>query len=77
MGKPIEWFANKAKNIIGAIALTKIRKSWNFAVLQRNILGKFQVREIGQNFFNLGQIRVQLRAAMSPLRKRWFHENTD
>lgn len=64
MGDQVEWFANKAKNLIGTIALTKVGRSWNFAVLRRNKLGNFQVCEIGQNFFNLGQTMVQFTYAM-------------
>ena len=65
MGEQVEWFANKTKSLIGTIALTKVGRSWNFAVLRRNKLGNFQVCEIGQNFFNLGQTMVQFRYAMA------------
>jgi hypothetical protein len=41
-----------------------VGRSWNFAVLRRNKLGNFQVCEIGQNFFNLGQTMVQFTYAM-------------
>ena len=64
MGEQVEWFANKAKNLIGTIALTKVGRSWNFAVLRQNKLGNFQVCDIGQNFFNLSQTMVQFRYAM-------------
>ena len=64
MGEQVEWFANQAKNLIGTIALTKVGRSWNFAVLRRNMLGNFQVCDIGQNFFNLRQTMVQFRYAM-------------
>jgi len=64
MGEQVEWFSNKAKNLIGTIALTKVGRSWNFAVLRRNKLGNFQVCDIGQNFFNLGQTMIQFRYAM-------------
>jgi len=64
MGEQVEWFANKAKNLIGTIALTKVGRSWNFAVLRRNKLGNFQVCDIGQNFFNLRQTMVQFTYAM-------------
>jgi len=64
MGAQVEWFASRAKNLIGTIALTKVGRSWNFAVLRRNKLGHFQVCDVGQNFFNLEQTMVQFRYAM-------------
>jgi hypothetical protein len=64
MGEQVEWFANKAKSLIGTIALTKVGRSWNFAVLRRNKQGNFQVCDIGQNFFNLRQTMVQFMYAM-------------
>ncbi len=65
MGEQVEWFANKAKNLIGTIALTKTGKSWNFVVLRRNKLGNFQICDSGKNFFNLRQTMVQFRYAMA------------
>ena len=64
MGEQVEWFANKARNLIGTIALTAMGRSWNFAILKRNRQGNFQVCDVGQNFFNLSQIMVQFRYAM-------------
>lgn len=68
-GVQVEWFANKAENIIGTIALTKVGRSWNYAILRRNKLGNFQVCDIGQNFFNLQQTMVQFAYAMVAARK--------
>ena len=53
MGRQIKWFTNKAKNLIGTITFVRVGRSWNYAVLRRNFLGKFQAREIGRNFLNL------------------------
>ena len=64
MGEQVEWFANRARNLIGTIALTAMGRSWNFAILKRNRQGNFQVCDVGQNFFNLSQIMVQFRYAM-------------
>ncbi|HUK81374.1 MAG TPA: hypothetical protein VLZ12_01960 [Verrucomicrobiae bacterium] len=64
MGEQVEWFANRARSLIGTIALTKVGRSWNFSVLRRNTLGNFQVCNIGQNFFSLSQTMVQFRYAM-------------
>jgi hypothetical protein len=65
MGEQVAWFADKARNFIGTIALTRVGRSWNFAVLRRNTLGGFEVCDIGQNFFNLAQTIVQFRYAMA------------
>ena len=73
MGKQIGWFANQAKNLIGVIALTKVGRSWNFAVLKRNKQGSFQVCDVGQNFFNLRQTMVQFKYAMVAA-KNWRQE---
>lgn len=64
MGEQVTWFANKTKNLIGTIALTKVGRSWNYAILRRNPLGSFQVCDVGQNFFNLNQAMVQFTYAM-------------
>jgi len=64
MGEQIGWFANQTKNLIGTIALTKVGRSWNFAVLKRNKPGNFQACNIGENFFSLRQTIVQFRYAM-------------
>jgi hypothetical protein len=69
MGEQIEWFANKAKTLIGTIALSKTGRSWNYAVLRRNKLGNFQVCEIGQNFFVSGKRWFSLRMRSSQPRK--------
>jgi hypothetical protein len=73
MGEQIGWFANQAKNLIGTIALTKVGRSWNFAVLKRNKQGGFQVCDVGQNFFNLRQTMVQFKHAMVAA-KNWRQE---
>ena len=59
MGKQVEWFADKARNLIGTIALTKVGRSWSYAILRRDKLGNFQVCDIGQNFYNLKQTTIQ------------------
>jgi hypothetical protein len=64
MGRQIGWFANEAESLLGTIALTKVGRSWNFAVLRRNTPGNFKVCDIGQNFFNLRQTMVQFKYAM-------------
>ena len=64
MGRQIKWFTNKAKTLIGTIAVTKVGRSWNFVVLRRNKQGNFQVCEVGQNFFNLVQTIVQFKYVM-------------
>jgi len=64
MGRQIKWFTNRAKNLIGTIAVTKVGRSWNFVVMRRNKQGNFQVCEVGQNFFNLVQTMVQFKYVM-------------
>jgi hypothetical protein len=65
MGAQIEWYANTARTLIGAIALTPVGRSWNFAVLKRNRLGAFQVCDVGDNFFNLRQMVAQFHQAVA------------
>lgn len=64
IGKRIVWFANKAKNLIGAIAVIGVGRSWNYAILRRTKRGRFEVCDIGQNFLNLQQATVQFMYAM-------------
>jgi hypothetical protein len=65
MGNQIAWYSNAARTLIGTIAETMIGRSWNFAVLKRNRLGKFQVCDIGENFFNLRQTVAQFHHALT------------
>ena len=64
MGRQVKWFTNKAKSLIGTIAVSKVGRSWNFVVLRRTKQGTFQVCEVGQNFFNLMQTIVQFKYVM-------------
>lgn len=64
MGQQVAWFASKTKTLIGTIASTKVGRSWNYVILRRNALGKFQVCKIGQNYFDLGQTFVQFSYAL-------------
>ena len=64
MGRQIKWFTNRAKNLIGTIAVTHVGRSWNFVVMRRNPQGHFQVCEVGQNFINLLQTIVQFKYVM-------------
>lgn len=65
MGRQFGWYVNVAGTLIGAIALTPVGRSWNFAVLRRNRLGAFAVRNVGDNFFNLQQMMVQFHHAVA------------
>lgn len=69
MGEQVEWFSNRARNLIGTIARSKVGRSWNYAILRRTKLGNFQVCDIGENFYNLQQTGVQFRYAMAAAKK--------
>ena len=64
MGEQVEWFSCKARNLIGTIALTRVGRSWNYAVLGQNTLGHWRVCAVGQNFFNRTQSIAQFNFAM-------------
>lgn len=68
MGAQIEWYANVARTLIGTIAVTPVGRSWNFAVLERNRLGTYQVCDVGDNFFNLRQTVTQFHHAVAAAR---------
>ena len=65
MGQQIEWFANKEHNLIGTIAMGKVGRSWNYAILRRNKLGNLEACDLGENFYDLQQTTVQFAYAMA------------
>ena len=69
IGKEVEWFSNKTGNIIGAIALGDQSRGWNFVILKRNQIGRFNVCGVACDFYNLAAARVDFRFAMALARR--------
>ncbi len=70
MGEQFEWFADPANKLIGTIAFARMGRSWNFAILQRDKVGDFQLCKFGQNNFTLEQTIVQFRNAVVTVMNR-------
>jgi hypothetical protein len=45
VGEEVEWFADVAETIIGAIGLNGKTMGWNYAILKRDPRGEFRVSE--------------------------------
>jgi hypothetical protein len=64
IGKEVEWFSNKTGNIIGTIALGDSSRGWNYVILKRNQLGKFNACDVVCDFYSHGAARVDFMFAM-------------
>ncbi len=64
VGKEVEWFSNRTGNILGTIALGDKGRGWNYVILKRNQLGKFQACDVVCDFYNHGAARVDFMLAM-------------
>jgi len=56
MVQQVEWFGNKAGNIIGTIAGTT-EDGWSYAVLKGDRKGNFRVCNLGGDSYNLNAAR--------------------
>jgi hypothetical protein len=65
VGKEVEWFSNKAGNVIGTIALGDGTRGWNYVVLRRETTGKFHACNVACNFYNHAAARVDCMYAMA------------
>jgi hypothetical protein len=64
IGREVEWFSNKAGNIIGTIALGDKSRGWNYVILKRNQTGKFHVCDVACDLYNHAAARVDFLFAM-------------
>lgn len=61
----IEWFANKSGTTIGTLATAKMNAGWNYAVLNRDEAGNFQVRKLGIDAYSLDDARSEFMREMA------------
>ncbi len=64
MAGQVEWFGNRTRNLIGAIAEGKRQAGWNYAILRRHKLGNFRVCDVRGNFYSRKAARTDLFVAM-------------
>jgi hypothetical protein len=64
IGKQVEWFSNKAGNVIGTIALGGKNRGWNYVVFRRNHKGEFHVSDTVCDFYSHAAARVDFMLAM-------------
>jgi hypothetical protein len=64
VGKEVEWFVDAQRNIIGTIAIAARYEGWNYVVLAKNRLGKFQAASRRENLFSLDEAREDCLHAM-------------
>ncbi len=65
VGEEIEWFADVAETIIGAIGFGGMNMGWNYAVLKPDTMGEFRVSEKQRNFPTRHTARVTLLRRMA------------
>jgi hypothetical protein len=69
IGKGIEWFSNKAGNVIGIIALGDSNRRWNYAIFRRNKKANFVACDVRDRFCNQAAARVDFMHAMAGTEK--------
>jgi len=69
IGEEVQWFDDEKENTIGTIAFSEGERGWNYAILQRDWTGKFQVCSLGANLFSLEAARIDLLVAMARTNK--------
>lgn len=60
VGEEVEWFADVAETIIGAIGSGGMNKGWNYAILKRGTKGEFRVSERQGSFPTRHTARIAL-----------------
>ncbi|HVM61629.1 MAG TPA: hypothetical protein VMV72_12270 [Verrucomicrobiae bacterium] len=69
IGEELEWFADAPENAIGTIAFNADAASWNYAILERDWKGEFQVCELQDGFQSFPAARAGFLLMMSAGRK--------
>ena len=65
MAEQSEWFSSRSAHLLGVIAKGEGVAGWNYAIFKRDRVGKFHVRKVMGNFFNLKAARVDLLLSMA------------
>jgi len=65
----VEWFADRSRNLLGAIARGTGAAGWNYAILKRDKSGQFRIRKVMGNFFDAKAARVDLLLQMAEMAK--------
>jgi hypothetical protein len=66
----VEWFANKTGTTIGTLAAGKRDEGWNYAVLNRDKAGNFQICKLGVDAFSLDDARSEFMCEMAAAETR-------
>jgi hypothetical protein len=61
----VEWFANKSGTTIGTLAVARMDRGWNYAVLNRDAAGHFQVYKLGVDAYSLDDARTEFMREMA------------
>ena len=59
-GELVEWFANEANNILGAIDHEQKTGTWSYVVLKRNPQGVLEVSELNENIVSRPAAEAEL-----------------
>jgi len=68
-GEEVEWFADDPENAIGTIAFNADAQGWNYAILERDWKGDFQVCWLKAGFQNFPAARADFLLTMRTGRK--------
>src|ERR1035437_1111950 len=63
-GKQVEWFANDAKNVLGAVDHARTGGTWSYVVMKKNVRDVFRVLELKSKLASRAEAEVRLRRAM-------------
>jgi hypothetical protein len=61
----VEWFANQTGTTIGTLAVARMDRGWNYAVLNRDKAGHFQVYKLGVDAYSLDDARAEFMREMA------------
>ncbi len=67
VGEEIEWFADVAETVIGAIGSGGINMGWNYVILERDTTGDFRVSEKQRHFPTRHTARLTLLRRMTEI----------
>jgi predicted transcriptional regulator len=64
VGEEFEWYGDQAETILGTVGMSRI-KGWNFAIIEPDTAGNFQVCKRQGNFLSRHSARVGLLRQMA------------
>src|ERR1700692_4912435 len=70
-GKQVEWLANDAKNVIGAVDHARTGPTWSYVVMKKNARGVFRVLDLKAKLASRDEAESRLRRAVAAAESAW------